>query len=326
MSIIERAAEKLRASQKDGEEKRPEGSAAPRSRSDSPRTPTPELFGERVLGGKSGLPEDASIPTAEEHRSTVHIDLGRLQAAGLLPPERSREQLESEYRRIKRPLLSNITGRGVVKVDRGELIMITSALPGEGKTFTAFNLVRSLAQEPDWEIVLIDGDNVRQSLTRMLGLESAKGLMDVLSQAHPNVEDVVVQTDIPRLMFVPAGTRHAMATEYLSSKHTNLVLDSLAAKRNRVLVFDAPPLLGAPESLVLSEVVGQIIMVVKAGSTERKAVAAALQPLDRRKAINFLLNQVVHAHGDSYGGYHYGYRYDSPGASNDDRRRRAGMD
>jgi receptor protein-tyrosine kinase len=100
------------------------------------------------------------------------------------------------------------------------------------------------------------------------------------------------------------------------------VLDRLAGNRNRVLLFDAPPLLGAPEALVLSEAVGQIIMVVKAGATERKAVAAAVQPLDKKKAINFLLNQVVRAHGDSYGGYHYGYSYEAlPDAAERGRHR-----
>jgi protein-tyrosine kinase len=316
VSIIERAAEKLRASQKAGSENN--GPASEQRTEAQPKASTPELMGSRLLDAEQ--PPGAAVP--EKPRLSVHVDLSRLQAVGLLPSESSREQLESEYRRIKRPLLANVTGRGAVKVDRGRLVMITSALPGEGKTFTAFNLARSLAQEPDWEVVLIDGDNVRQSLTRYLGLESSKGLMDVLSQTDADVEDIVVGTDIPRLLFVPAGTRHALATEYLSSRHMETVLDRLAGKRNRVLLFDAPPLLGAPEALVLAEAVGQIMVVVKAGTTERKAVAAAVQPLDRKKAINFLLNQVVRAHGDSYGGYHYGYRYEAqPDA--DERGKRA---
>lgn len=319
MSIIERAAEKLRASQKEGDGHK--SVAAPEEhlgQQPKAKASTPELMGSRLLDEE----QSSSVSAAAKQRPAVHVDLARLQTDGLLPPEVAREQLESEYRRIKRPLLANVTGRGAVKVEHGELIMITSAMPGEGKTFTAFNLARSLAQEPDWEVVLVDGDNVRQTLTRMLGLGSARGLMDVLSQAHSDVEDIVVPTDIPRLMFVPAGTRHALATEYLSSKHMQTVLDRLAGNRNRVLLFDAPPLLGAPEALVLSEAVGQIIMVVKAGATERKAVAAAVQPLDKKKAINFLLNQVVRAHGDSYGGYHYGYSYDAqPDATERSRHR-----
>lgn len=319
MSIIERAAEKLRASQKAGDDSKvsvtPPERTVPQGGS---KASTPELMGSRLLEAEL----DHGEPAVAKHRTSVHVDLARLQMEGLLPAEASREQLASEYRRIKRPLLANITGRGAVKVDRGELIMITSALPGEGKTFTAFNLARSLAQESDWEIVLVDGDNVRQSLTRFMGLESAKGLMDVLSQAHADVDDIVVATDIPRLLFVPAGTRHALATEYLSSKHMETVLDRLAGNRNRILLFDAPPLLGAPEALVLAEAVGQIIVVVRAGATERKAVAAAVQPLDKKKAINFLLNQVVRVHGDSYGGYHYGYRYDHlPDAAESGRQR-----
>ncbi|MEJ2629730.1 MAG: AAA family ATPase [Acidihalobacter sp.] len=319
MSIIERAAEKLRASQKAGSEN---NGLTPEQRTEAQsKASTPELMDSRLLDAEQ--PPGAVVP--EKPRLSVHVDLSRLQTVGLLPSEASREQLESEYRRIKRPLLANVTGRGAVKVDRGRLIMITSALPGEGKTFTAFNLARSLAQEPDWEVVLIDGDNVRQSLTRHLGLQASKGLMDVLSQTDADVEDIVVGTDIPRLLVVPAGTRHALATEYLSSQHMETVLDRLAGKRNRVLLFDAPPLLGAPEALVLAEAVGQIMVVVKAGATERKAVAAAVQPLDRKKAINFLLNQVVRAHGDSYGGYHYGYRYEAqPDGDGRDKRAHKG--
>jgi protein-tyrosine kinase len=319
VSIIERAAEKLRASQKGGDDNKRAASPEQQQTASRAKSPTPELMGKRLLDEEQMPGSSAS----EKPRLSVRMDLAKLQADGLLPPQAARDQLEGEYRRIKRPLLANVTGRGAVKVDHGRLIMITSALPGEGKTFTAFNLARSLAQEPDWEVLLVDGDNVRQSLTRFLGLESAKGLMDVLSQAHADVEDVVVETDIPRLLFLPAGTRHALATEYLSSQHMEAVLERLAGNRNRVLLFDAPPLLGAPEALVLAEAVGQIIVVVKAGATERKAVASAVQPLDRKKAINFLLNQVVRAHGDSYGGYHYGYNYDAYADADERGRHRA---
>lgn len=318
MSIIEKAAEKLRASQKAADDNGVPAAAEQRTAQQA-KASTPELMGSRLLDSEP-VP---SAPTPEKPRLSVHVDLARLQAEGLLPAQASSERLETEYRRVKRPLLANVTGRGAVKVDHGQLIMITSALPGEGKTFTAFNLARSLAQEQDWEVVLVDGDNVRQSLTRFLGLESAKGLMDVLSRAHADVEDIIVETDIPRLLFVPAGTRHALAAEYLSSQQMEAVLDRLAGNRNRVLLFDAPPLLGAPEALVLAEAVGQIIVVVKAGATERKAVAAAIQPLDKKKAINFLLNQVVRAHGDGYGGYHYGYSYEAYTDADERGRHRA---
>lgn len=319
MSIIERAADKLRDSQKSKDSRRSAPDPVDRDLSvEEARASTPELAGQRAIG------DEMREERAEARENTVHIDQARLQAAGLLPPPASREQLGSEYRRIKRPLLANVTGRGAVRVDRGAQIMITSALAGEGKTFTAFNLAYSLAQEPDWEVVLIDGDNVRQTLSHCLGLEARPGLMDVLKGDEVDVEDIEVATDVPRLSFVPAGTRHALASEYFSSRQMEVVLDRLGRGGGRILIFDAPPLLGSPEALVLAEAVGQIIVVVKAGATERKAVAAAVQPLDKKKAINFLLNQVVRAHGDSYGGYHYGYAYDyEPGAASHEGRHRS---
>lgn len=281
-----------------------QASQTPAGESD-PSSQTQEIVGTRMLEAEAF----ARPRQAEVERPRTHIDITQLQQKGVVPLNDSREIAESEYRRIKRPLLANVTGRGAVKVDRGEAIMVTSAQQGEGKTFTSFNLAYSFAQERDWEIILIDGDNTRRTLTRSLGLDVNMGLMDVLSGACDNVDDVIVTTDIERLSFIPAGQRNAQASEFLSSKRMEAVIGQLLSVKHRIVLFDAPPLLGTSDALVLSESVGQIIVVVKAGSTQRDAVAAAIQPLDKNKAINLLLNQVVRAHGDSYGGYHYGYGY-----------------
>lgn len=308
MSIIERAAEKLRVAQKPttGESRPPEAPAprngTSRERSDVPST---ELLGERILEADQPAPVQAPAPS-------LKVDFTRLRASGVAPPEAARESLEDDYRRVKRPLLANITGRGVVKVDQGQFILITSALSGEGKTFSAFNLARSLAQETDWEVVLVDGDNARRSLTHALGTDNAKGLIDLLGAQDVQVEDLMLSTDIAGLYFLPAGNRHAQATEYFSSQRMERVLTRLGARRNRIVLFDSPPVLESPDALVLAEAVGQIVMVVKAGSTERKAVTAAVQSLDKKKAINLLLNQVMSAHGDRYSRYHYGYYGGSP--------------
>lgn len=306
MSIIERAAEKLRVAQKPvGESRSPDQPAGNNGVTrERPDLPLPELLGERLLDAERSA--EGRAPAAPR-APALKVDVMRLQAAGVAAPEAARESLESDYRRAKRPLLGNITGRGVVRVDQGQFILITSALSGEGKTFTAFNLARSLAQEADWEVVLIDGDNVRRSLTHAFGTDNAKGLVDLLGDERLPLESVLLASDIPGLSFLPAGDRHAQATEYFSSERMNKVLAQLGDHPKRIVLFDSPPVLESPDALVLAEAVGQIVVVVKAGATERKAVAAAVQSLDKKKAINLLLNQVLGAHGDRYSGDRYGY-------------------
>ncbi len=242
-------------------------------------------------------------------QAPLHIDLGRLQEVGMVPPESARERLENEYRYVKRPLLANINGRGAVQVESGRVILVTSAQQGDGKTYTAFNLARSFAQEPDWEVVLIDGDNIRPMLSRHLCCEDRPGLIDALGESSLTLDDVLVPTDIRHLSVIPSGQRDLLATEYLSSRRMGQLMAQLTADERRIVLIDAPPLLGTSDALSLAETAGQILIVVRAGVTLRAAVVAAVQPLDKRKSINLLLNQVVKVHGDTYGGYYCGYGY-----------------
>ncbi len=301
MSIIERAADKIKQETKPiihGDQRRPPDFA------DAGHSSIPESLADEIVAAR----ERTAVPETG-HR--LEVDLSRLTAAGLFPPPDSRERIENEYRRIKRPLLANITGRGAMPVEDARLVMITSAQEGEGKTYTAFNLAYGLSQERDWQIILIDGDNTRRSLSSRLGVgEEHPGLMDLLSNPGMMLESALYATSIPRLTFIPAGTRHEDAAELLASREMSNLLRRLSADPNRIIVIDSTPLLGSAESLALSEWMGQILVVVKAGVTPRAAVAAAVQPLDKRKAINVLLNQVIKEHGDAYGGYSsyvYGY-------------------
>ncbi|AOU98533.1 hypothetical protein BI364_11710 [Acidihalobacter yilgarnensis] len=310
MSIIERAAEKIKRSEQ--EKKTSEVSAAsmvtPENNKDAGHEnlkSTPALAGEKI---QSYQDKSDAIGQPE---LIFKLNLQSLAQNGLIPPDGMRDMLEQEYRRIKRPLLSNITGRGAMKVSQGERIMITSSLEGEGKTFTAFNLARSLAQEQDSEVILIDADNVRQTLTKLLGLSERLGLLDALAPKGPSASEIVVRTDIERLFFVPNGTRTPTGPELLSGNRMEQLLTKLTASRPRILIFDTTPLLGTPEAVILSEAVGQILIVVKSGVTQRNAITAALHPLDRKKSISFILNQIQKSHGDPYNKYQYGYKYDA---------------
>lgn len=286
MSIVEKAVDKLR-------------------QSDAGHGRYP---GAEPLGGEGYDDLATATPDAvAEAPGAVHVDIERLRTQGLAPTEAMASKVRDEYRRIKRPLLANVSGRGAIAVDNGNRIMVTSAVAGEGKSFTTFNLAMSLAQERDITVLLVDGDVARPTTSRALGLQNRSGLVDLVADETLRPEDVLVPTDIGKLSVLPAGRPHPLSTELLSSERMELVMHALApAGSSRIVLFDSPPLLSAPESLALSGPMGQIVMVVKAGATLQQQVLAALGMLDPSKAINLVLNQSRRSHGDYYGSY-YGY-------------------
>jgi protein-tyrosine kinase len=211
-----------------------------------------------------------------------------------------------EYRRIKRPLLSNAFGKTSSLVDHGNLIFVTSSLPGEGKTYTAINLALSIAQEKDHTVLLIDCDIVRQGVSRMLGLEGKLGLADVLESDQYTVADVLLRSDIPDLTILPAGSPNEYVTELLACQRMTDVVSEIAARYDdRVIVFDGPPLLATPQSQVLVSLVGQVVFVIEMGKTPNSIVSEALQMIPEEKATGLVMNK--HEGAAGHGGYYYGY-------------------
>src|SRR5579863_3273528 len=113
-------------------------------------------------------------------QSPAVLDRKTLRAAGLLPPPDQDRRLAYQYRKIKRPLIAHALGRGAERLPKGYLIMLASAMPGEGKSFTSVNLALSMAKEKELSVLLVDADVAKPHLTRVLGLESERGLLDVL--------------------------------------------------------------------------------------------------------------------------------------------------
>ncbi len=248
-------------------------------------------------------------PPSQSPTGPLQIDFRRLRDNGIYPPDAMQPGLKDQYRRIKRPLLANATGRKGLAVERGNLIMVTSAIAGEGKTFTSLNLALSIAQDPDYSVTLVDGDVARASASRLLGVQGALGLLDLLADETMSVNEVVLSTSIPSLTVLPAGQPHALSEELLSSDRMERVINALADRdRNHIILFDSPPLLASPDAVTLSANVGQIVVVVKAGSTLRHQVVEAVDQLDAGKAINMVLNQSIGGMGgDEYGGYYGAY-------------------
>jgi len=252
-------------------------------------------------GGQVFTPEE---PVINSRR--VELDLVALNAAGLLTPHAPRSHLADQYRVLKRPLISNAMGKGADTVKHGNLIMVTSALPGEGKSFTSVNLAMSIAAELDHTVMLVDADVARPSVLRMLGLPAGPGLLDLL-EGKADMADVLMRTNVDKLTLLPSGTPHPRATELLASEAMNQLLDDMATRYpDRIIIFDSPPLLLTTEARVLATHMGQIVMVVAAGRTLQGSVQQALAAIERCPVKMMVLNK---AEARIAGGYGYGYGY-----------------
>ena len=241
---------------------------------------------------------------------TVHIDLDMLAAKGLVTPDQPRSAIAEEFRVIKRPLLRNATDAGPARIDNANLIMITSALSGEGKTFNAINLAISMAMELDYTVLLVDADVSRPSVFRQLGLAPERGLMDILSGEVDDLSDVLLRTNIEKLSLLPAGMPHSRATELLASENMNRLLKQMATRySDRIIVFDSPPLLLTTESRVLATHMGQVVVVVEAERTTHASIRQALATIESCPVKMNVLNKSRRSGPGSYYGYGYGYGY-----------------
>jgi protein-tyrosine kinase len=251
---------------------------------------------------------DAPVPESRR----VDLDFAALAAAGVLVPNAPRSMLGDQYRVIKRPLIRNAVGKGAAKLVNGNLIMITSALAGEGKSFTAVNLAMSIATELDHTVMLVDADVARPSVSRMLGLAAegdsayGPGLLDVLD-GRVEMSSVLLKTNIDKLTLLPSGTQHARATELLASDAMTRLLDEMGRRYpDRIIIFDSPPLLQTTEARVLATHMGQVVVVVRAESTLQSDVQSALATIEACPVRLLLLNR---AQATAEGGYGYGYGY-----------------
>lgn len=258
-------------------------------------------------------PEPTGGGSSQSRR--VDLDLAALSERGMIVPNSPRSRLADEYRVVKRPLIANAMGRGAAAIQHANLIMVTSALAGEGKSFTSINLAMSIAAELDHTVMLVDADVARPSVLRELGLPPGPGLLELL-EGRATMSDVLMRTNVDKLTLLPSGTPHPKATELLASDAMVRLLDDMATRYpDRIIIFDSPPLLLTTESRVLATHMGQIVVVVQADKTLRATVEQALSTIEACPVKMMLLNRARGGAGGSYGpsfggqGYGYGYGY-----------------
>lgn len=305
MSLIEQAGQRL-------EQLRQAGVDIPSPPAASVPEPKLEQVSPPVHREKSPAPAKRAEPVALQSPEAalsrrVELNMDALSAAGIIRPDAPRSQLADEYRVIKRPLIDNAMGKGAAPIRYGNLIMITSALPGEGKTFTAANLAMSIAMELDNTVMLVDADVARPSMLRVLGLPATRGLLDVLVDESIDLPQVLLRTNVEKLTILPSGTAHPRATELLASDAMVRLLEEMARRYpDRIIIFDSPPLLVTTEARALASHMGQVVVVVKAEGTTHADVRHALATLEACPVKLMLLNQARAPAADAYG-YGYGY-------------------
>lgn len=250
---------------------------------------------------------------AAESSRRVELDMASIKARGIVTPSDPRSQVADEFRVIKRPLIANAKGKGPAPIPNSNLIMVTSALPGEGKTFTSINLAMSIAMELDSTVLLVDADVARPAVLKTLGVTAAKGLLDVLLNDTVDLGSVLLKTNVEKLTLLPSGTPHPRATELLASDAMIRLLEEMASRySDRIIIFDSPPLLLATESPVLAAHMGQIVIVAEADKTTHATLKDALATLAEGPVKLMVLNKSRRSSGTGaygyygYGGYGYG--------------------
>ncbi|MDR2215314.1 MAG: CpsD/CapB family tyrosine-protein kinase [Nevskiaceae bacterium] len=298
MSVVERALDKVRR----------------RGAGPAPVSPVDVVAYAPASTGSASPPPIATVSIAPDSAHTeprLFIDRRALRLAGYLPETQQDRRFADEYRRIKRPLLElafQPVPEDQADLPSPRLVMMASALPGDGKTFTSINLALSLAREKDSSVVLVDGDVAKPHVSKIFGVEDQPGLMDLLANRSLNVADLILPTDVAGLSILPAGTRSDAATELLSSVRMREIAAQIIARNPRcIALFDSPPLLVSSEANALATSMGHVVLVVRAGKTPRHAVVDAVESLGERVRVSVVLNQG--RRGISEGRYGYGYGY-----------------
>jgi exopolysaccharide/PEP-CTERM locus tyrosine autokinase len=179
-------------------------------------------------------------------------------------------------------------------------------MAGEGKSFTSINLALSIARELDKTVLLVDADVSRQGVSRILGIENQRGLSDILSGQEQDIADVLIRIKEPELRFLPAGQFYPNVAELLASESMRNLTQELAKRhKDRLVLFDTPPILASSEARILAGLVGQILLVVEAEHTSPSMVKEAISFLDSSKAIGLVLNK---SRQKSSSAYYYGYQ------------------
>jgi receptor protein-tyrosine kinase len=251
------------------------------------------------LGPRPGLAD----PAAGMLQGPVSIDAVSLERAGMVDWSRTRTRISEEFRLVQRQIIRSAFGPGA-EPGFSNLLLVTSARPGEGKSFMSTNLSGSIARQGDHHVLLVDADSKRDSICYSLGLAQARGLLDLAANPKLDPAPLIVKTPIERLSILPVGRERERSAELFSTKEMTRLIQSLGRRyADRLLILDAPPCLSTSDPAVLAQVVGQILFVVEADRTQRDEIEASLDLIQACPTITMVLNKQQISSRYTFGAY-----------------------
>jgi len=250
---------------------------------------------------------DAARSSEPNGRSLPQIDLTRLARAGLVRDRDSR--VAEEFRIVQNRVLRQSFGDiEVAFSQKSNLVMVTSALKGEGKSFVSLNLAGEVARHGHRRVLLIDVDPKPNDLSEKLGLLAARGLVDLVRDAELENGDVIVPTELEHLDVLPFGTKDEKSSEVFASRRMGDIIEGIGrGYPDRLILVDAPPCLSSSTPHALASLCGQVVLVVAAGNTQQEDIEAALDLLQTCEHVSLLLNKVAPWMAHSFGSYSYDY-------------------
>ncbi len=245
----------------------------------------------------------AGNKTKQKTSKLINIELEKLTEQGYLTPQAKNKTMFEQYRRIKMPILKKAINEN--QDANKNIIMVTSSLEGEGKSFTSINLAMSIAYEYNYTILLIDADVTKKMISTVFGVKNEKGLTDYLGDDSLNLSELILKTNIPKLNVLPSGTGSERVTELLNSNKMDDLGRELSSRYNdRIIIIDTPPILQDSSSEAIKKIVHQVLFVVEAEKTPQYIVEKALGIASDVEEIGLVLNK---SNQKSNPGYYYSY-------------------
>ncbi|MDE2517495.1 MAG: hypothetical protein KGL12_15820, partial [Rhodospirillales bacterium] len=289
--------------------------AAPPPAAASPPAPemadAPAHAGFRAEHDPSPLPAFPASRRASEAaglaataRSRHFIDMAQLERAGMIDWSAVRSRVSEEFRLAQRQILRTAFTAAGAEPGFSNILMVTSAKPGEGKSFTSLNMAASIARLGDHHVLLVDVDSKRNSLGQELGLIDVPGVLDLAADPRLDAADMIIDTDIDRLSVISIGLERDRSPELFASRHMTRLIQNLGRRfPDRLLILDAAPCLSTSDPAALAPVVGQVLFLVEAERTQRDEIEASLDLIQACPTITLLLNKVQVSSRYTFGAY-----------------------
>uniref|UniRef100_UPI003A959251 XrtA-associated tyrosine autokinase n=1 Tax=Kordiimonas sp. TaxID=1970157 RepID=UPI003A959251 len=271
-------------------------------------TAASEAAGKSPVAAKSTKSSVGLGKKSSPKRKAEQVDLAALREAGYITPDMPPNLMSEEFRIIKRSILLNAFAKGDKKIQNGNVILVTSSNPGEGKTFCAINLALSIATEQDVTVLLVDADFSKPEVLNRLGVSGGRGLMDVVADDEIDLASCLIRTSIPNLVLLPAGRQHNLTTELLASERMETMAREIGARYpDRIVIFDSPPVLASSAASVLALYMGQTVFVIEAEKTTEPQIKESLSMISSCENINLILNKTRYSGSNKKFASYYGY-------------------